>query len=114
MKKGTEHYTMKMIYRMLGIAAVASAALLAADSGAGKSLYATKCKACHGADGKGNPGIAKAMKVELRPLGSKEVLAKSDADLAKAITDGTGKMKAVKGVTAAQAGDIVAFVRSLK
>ena len=105
---------MRLIYRILGIAAVASTALVAADAAAGKALYAQKCKACHAEDGKGNPAIAKALKVTLRPLGSKEVQAKADGELAKTITAGTGKMKAVNGVSAAQAGDIVAFVRTLK
>ncbi len=65
----------------------------------GKAVYDKSCKSCHGADGKGNPAIAKVMKVELRPLGSSEVQAKSDAELKKIITDGTGKMKPIASVT---------------
>jgi hypothetical protein len=48
------------------------------------------------------------------PLASKEVQAKPDAELKKVILEGKGKMKAVAGVTEKQAGDIVAFVRTLK
>ena len=80
----------------------------------GKEVYGTKCKTCHGDSGQGNPGLAKMMKVELRPLGSKEVQAQSDADLKKIVTEGKGKMKPVTGLTAKQVDDVVAFVRTLK
>jgi mono/diheme cytochrome c family protein len=79
----------------------------------GKAVFDAKCKSCHGADGSGNPTIAKMMKVTLRPLGSAEVQAKSDADLKKDITQGNGKMKA-QTVTAKQADDVVAYLRTLK
>jgi hypothetical protein len=42
------------------------------------------------------------------------VQAKTDADLKKAVTDGTGKMKAVKSVTGPALDDLVAYLRSLK
>jgi mono/diheme cytochrome c family protein len=91
--------------------ALAGSAL--ADAAAGKALYMTKCKACHGPDGAGNPAIAKMLNVTLKPLGSKAVQAKSDAELAKDCTAGTGKMKPVK-LTDAEASDVVAFLRTLK
>jgi len=34
----------------------------AADAAAGKAIFASKCKTCHGADGQGNPGMAKVLK----------------------------------------------------
>lgn len=80
----------------------------------GKEVFDSKCKACHGATGQGNPGIAKMMKVEMRALGSKEVQAQSDADLKKIITEGKGKMKPIAGLSAKQVDDVVAFVRTLK
>jgi len=80
----------------------------------GKEVYDSKCKNCHGASGQGNPGLAKMMKVEMRPLGSKEVQAQSDADLKKIVTDGKGKMKPVAGLSAKQVDDVVAFLRTLK
>ena len=86
----------------------------AADAAAGKAIYDKSCKNCHGADGKGNPAIAKAMKVEMKALGSKEVQALSDAELAKLSVQGVGKMKPVKGVSDAQAKDLVAHLRTLK
>jgi len=84
-----------------------------ADAAAGKTIYMAKCKGCHAADGAGNPTIAKMMGVTMKPLGSKAVQAKSDADLKKDSTAGTGKMKPVK-LTDAEATDVVAFLRTLK
>lgn len=88
-------------------------ALAPADAAAGEALYATKCKGCHGTDGGGNPAIAGMIRVTLRPLGSGAVQAKSDADLKKDTTAGTGKMKPVK-LTDAEASDVVAYLRTLK
>ncbi len=79
----------------------------------GKAVFDAKCKSCHGADGSGNPAIAKMMKVTMRPLGSADVQSKSDAELKKIITEGTGKMKA-QTLTAKQADDVVAYIRTLK
>ena len=95
------------------ILALALAGSALADAAAGKALYMTKCKGCHGPDGSGNPAIAKMLSVTLKPLGSKEVQAKSDDQLKKDTTAGTGKMKPVK-LTDAEASDVVAFVRTLK
>ena len=86
----------------------------AGDAAAGKAVYDKKCATCHGPNGEGKEAIAKMMKVEMHPLGSKEVQAKSDADLGKIITEGTGKMKAVAGLSAADVANVVAFVRTLK
>ena len=91
--------------------ALAGSAL--ADAAAGKTLYMTKCKACHGPDGAGVAAIAKMKGVTMKALGSKEVQAKSDAQLKKDSTAGVGKMAAVK-ITDAEAADVVAFIRTLK
>ena len=88
--------------------------LVAADVAAGKDLYGKKCASCHGVSGEGKDTIAKTFKVELRHLGSKEVQAKSDADVKKIILEGNGKMKAVKDVDAKTADDVIAFLRTLK
>ena len=80
----------------------------AADAAAGKAVYDSKCKNCHGADGSGNPAIAKAMKVEMKALGS------STADVKKVVTEGQGKMKPVSSVTGADLDNVVAYVHSLK
>jgi mono/diheme cytochrome c family protein len=81
---------------------------------AGQEVYDKSCKSCHGAQGQGNPAIAKMMKVTMLHLGSKEVQAKSDADLKEAITKGTGKMKPMPALSAKQLSEVVAFVRTLK
>ena len=52
--------------------------------------------------------------VTMPVLASKEVQAKSDADLKKVITDGHGKMKPVGGLEDKQVADVVAFIRTLK
>ena len=92
------------------ILAVASAtAGLAADAAAGKAVYERACKSCHGADGTGNPNVAKAMKVEF-----KDIRQTSDADVKKAVAEGTGKMKPVSSVNAAQTADVIAYLHSLK
>jgi len=81
----------------------------AADAAAGKAVFDTKCKSCHGADGAGNPAIAKMMKVDLKPLGSQ-----SDAEVKAAVTMGVGKMKPVAGVAGGDVDNIVAYVHTLK
>jgi len=87
--------------------------LIAADTAAGKDLYGKKCASCHGASGEGKEAIAKMFNVEMKPLTSKDVLSKTDADLKKVLLEGSGKMKAVKDLDAKGADDIVAYMRSL-
>lgn len=93
---------------------MAAAGAMAADAAAGKAVYDTKCKTCHAADGGGNQGMAKALKADIKPLGSADIQAKSDDDIKKVITGGAGKMKAVAGVTGADLDNVVAYVRTLK
>ena len=82
------------------------------DAQAGKAVFNTKCKTCHGADGKGNAAIAKVMKVELPDMTSQEFQSRTDDELKKQITEGGGKMKPVTGLTDQQITDVIAFVRS--
>ena len=96
------------------LACMVSAGLLYAGASEGKELFTAKCQACHGANGEGKAAIAKMYNVTMPPLASKEVQAKSDAELKKVIVSGKGKMKPVAGVTEKQADDIVAFLRTLK
>ncbi len=83
------------------------------DPGAGKAVYTKRCATCHGPEGEGKEAIAKMFKVEMRHLGSKEVQAKSDADLRKIATEGTGKMKPVTGLSDKEQTDLVAYLRTL-
>jgi len=66
------------------------------------------------ASGEGKEAMAKMLKVELRHLGSKEVQGKKDEELHKDITEGTGKMKPVKGLTDAELTNLLAYLRTLK
>lgn len=86
---------------------------LSADA-TGKDLYEKTCKKCHGADGTPSAALAKMMKVEMKHLCSKEVQAKSDAELQKEAIEGVGKMKPQAGISAADAKAIVAHLRTLK
>lgn len=89
-------------------------AFAAGDAANGKAIYQKTCQKCHAADGKGNPAIAKSLKVELKDLGSAEVQKKSDDELKKLSLGPTDKKKPVKGVTPAQLDDVISFVRTLK
>jgi mono/diheme cytochrome c family protein len=80
-----------------------------AGAAAGKARYDKSCKSCHGGDGKGNPTMAKVMKVELKPIGDA-----SDAQIKDAIVKGKGKMKPVASVTGKQIDDVIAYVKTLK
>ncbi len=75
--------------------------------------YKAKCQGCHGPGGVPSEGMAKAM--GLKPLGSADVQAMSDADLTTEIDNGKGKMPAFKGkLTDAQIKDLVGYIRTLK
>ena len=93
--------------------ALPQAAFSGGDAEKGKALYGSKCAMCHAAGGEGKEAMAKMMKVEMKPLGSKEVQAKKDAELKKDFTEGNGKMKPVK-LTDEEAANVIAFLRTLK
>jgi mono/diheme cytochrome c family protein len=105
---------MRIVFTALMLAGLSAAVGLAADAKAGQAVYDKSCKSCHGADGSGNPAIAKMMKVDMKSLGSAEVQAHSDGDLGKIVTDGKGKMKPVKTVSGPAVDNVVAYVRTLK
>jgi len=96
------------------ISLAASLGLAYAGAPEGKTVYVAKCQGCHGTNGEGKAAIAKMFNVTIPTLGSKEVQAKTDADLKKVITEGHGKMKPVSGLDDKQVADVVAFVRTLK
>ncbi len=101
---------------LLGLAVLVALAPVLWASGnaeAGKAVFDKKCASCHAKDGAGNPGIAKALKVELRHLGSKEVQAKSDDELKKDTVEGIGKMKGIK-LSDQEVANVLAYVRTLK
>ena len=81
------------------------------DSDDGKDVYKKKCQSCHGPNGEKTT----YKDVTFPALTDKKVQAESDADLKKESVDGkTGKMGTVKGLSAQDLADVVAFMRSLK
>jgi cytochrome c len=107
---------MKFVYGFVAglcllLVPVASAA---GDAARGEKLFATKCKSCHGAQGQGNPAIAKSLKIEFRDLKSAEVQKMSDAELKKLALGGHGKKKPLKTVTPEDLYVVAAFLRKLK
>jgi cytochrome c553 len=96
---------------VVGVFAVSGSA--AGDVAKGKTTYTRACLKCHAADGSGNAAIAKALKVELKPLGGADVQKKTDDELKKDITEGTGKMQKVAGLSADDVTNVIAYVRSL-
>lgn len=97
---------------LLVLGASVDLAAAAGDAHAGHAVYDKSCRACHGSEGQGNPGIAKAMNVTMHHLGSAEVQGKSDAELKKIITEGKGKMKPVKTLSDDQVQNVIAYIRS--
>ncbi len=100
--------------KLISLLAFSGLAVFGADATAGKAVYDSKCKTCHGADGNGNPGMAYVLMVDIKPMSTPEIQAKSDADLKMVVTAGTGKMKPVTTVTGADLDNVVAFVRTFK
>jgi mono/diheme cytochrome c family protein len=83
----------------------------AADAQAGKTLFSTKCKTCHGADG--TPPAAMAKALGIKPMNDPSVQGKSDATLQDEIVKGVGKMKP-QAVSPADAENLVAAIRQMK
>ena len=81
------------------------------DAAAGKALYAKSCAGCHGVAGEPKAALAKALKVEMRHLGAKEVLAKTEAELRKDVLEGFGKMKPVKGLSDPDVNNVITYMR---
>ncbi len=101
---------MKTLLCMLAVAMVFSTWSFADD---GAETFKGKCAVCHGADGKGNTGMGKSLK--LRDLSSADVQKQSDADLANIVTNGKDKMPKYDGkLTKDQINDVVKYVRTLK
>lgn len=92
---------------LIGFCAEASPA-----QSAGKTLFKTKCAACHGPDGKREVPMGK--KLGARNLSSTEVQGQSDAQLADVVTKGKNKMPAYDGkLTKEQIAGLVAHIREL-
>lgn len=77
--------------KKLLVAAVALSLAGTTLAAEGSAIYASKCAMCHGKDGKGTP-------VGLK-MGAKDLttLKDSEAEIAKVVTNGKGKMTPFKG-----------------
>jgi mono/diheme cytochrome c family protein len=89
----------------------ASTGLYAQSSGA--DTYKAKCQMCHGADGLGTTPAGKSMKAI--PFNDPQLIAKSDAELIAATTNGKNKMPAYKGkLSDAEIKATIAYIRTLQ
>lgn len=79
----------------------------------GREAYESLCSRCHQMSGEPVAAIARAMRVEMRHLGSAEVQAKSDEQLSKDTTEGVGKMRPVRDLSDEDVANLILFVRSL-
>lgn len=85
-----------------------------ADAKAGKATYDKLCVSCHGADGKGNPAMTKAMGEKGLNIVGKDTQGKKDDQLLKVITEGAGKMPASgKNLSKQEQADVLSHTRSL-
>src|SRR5215469_1809806 len=98
-----------------------SVCLAANDMESGKAVFEVKCQKCHGDDGRGNPSMAKLLKMKqpFTPLGTTEVQTKSDAELKqiaiKGVRTSRAEMKPVKGgLSDAEASVVVGYLRTFK
>ena len=96
------------------IGAVCSPVSWAAEAKAGKATYDKLCTSCHGADGKGNPAMAKALGEKGLNLTSPEAVKMGDEEALKVITEGRGKMPASgKSLSKQEQKQLLDYIRSL-
>jgi mono/diheme cytochrome c family protein len=86
---------------------------LAADAEIGKTAYEKNCAGCHGADGKGNPAVAKTLGEKGLNIVGRETTEKSDEVLLKIIAEGSGKMPPSKKLTKEEQKAVLQYSRSL-
>jgi mono/diheme cytochrome c family protein len=86
---------------------------LAGEADMGKAVYEKNCKSCHGADGKGNPAMIKALGEKGLNITTKETMQKSDDVLLKIIAEGAGKMPPSKKLTPDEQKAVLRYNRSL-
>ena len=99
---------LKKVALALGVLLVLSVSSLFAADGA--ALFKAKCAGCHGPDGAAQTAVGKNLKI--RGFGEADVQKMSDADLAKMIEEGKGKMPAFKGKLTGE--DITALVKQIR
>lgn len=86
-----------------------------AEAKAGKATYDKLCVSCHGADGKGNPAMIKAMGEKGLNIVGKDTQGKKDDQLLKVITEGAGKMPASgKNLSKQEQEDLLSYIRVMR
>lgn len=104
---------MKRCLILVALLVIAPAVLADAAAVDGAAVYKSKCAICHGADGKGQTGTGKSLK--LRPLGAPQVKAQTNAQLTKIVADGKNRMPAYKTkLSTEEIEAVVKFIRTLK
>lgn len=80
----------------------------------GKKIF-VKCATCHGKDAKGNPAMAKMLKVDQSSLNLVDATARfTDAELAKVILGGRGKMSGFRRqLKEVEVSAVLGYIRSL-
>jgi len=97
----------------VGLALMLAFSTLAAAQDSPADVFKAKCAMCHGPAGNASTSMAKNM--GLKPLSDPSVQKMSDADLIALITNGKGKMPAMKGkLTDTQISDQAKYIHSLK
>jgi len=85
----------------------------AADASSGKAIFDKSCVGCHGADGKGNPAMAKVLGEKGLNIVGADTKKKSDDQLLKVLAEGAGKMPAQKSLSKDEQKQVLGHVRSL-
>jgi len=80
---------------VLWLASMLAIPMLVAAQDSPADIFKAKCAMCHGPEGNASTSMAKNM--GLKPLTDPGVKKMSDADLTALITNGKGKMPAMKG-----------------
>ena len=106
---------MKKLFKttaILGAVLIAGATATSAQE-TGESLYASKCKMCHGATGAGDTPMGK--KLGVKSLADPEVAKKPDSAFIDITKNGVGKMPAYKEkLTDDEIKSLVGYIRSLQ
>jgi cytochrome c6 len=98
---------------VLGLVLLLSVPTLVAAQDNPADIFKAKCAMCHGPEGNASTSMAKNM--GLKPLTDPEVKKMSDADLDALITNGKGKMPAMKGkLTDDQIASLAKYIHTLK
>jgi mono/diheme cytochrome c family protein len=105
--------TLRLLLGGCSLGLVVSASAWAGEAQSGKEIYDKQCVACHGADGKGNPAMIKALGEKGMNITTKEVKAMKDEQILKIIVEGAGKMPPSKNLSAQEQKQLLSFTRSL-